>query len=60
MEAVKAIDCKSVATLIVLRLFILVNYRLLSMKAIDCKSVATLIVLRLFILVNYRLLLWYN
>ena len=55
MEAVKAIDCKSVATLIVLRLFILVT-----MKAIDCKSVATLIVLRLFILVNYRLLLWYN
>ena len=54
MEAVKAIDCKSVATLIVLRLFIL------AMKAIDCKSVATLIVLRLFILVNYRLLLWYN
>ena len=47
MEAVKAIDCKSVATLI-------------AMKAIDCKSVATLIVLRLFILVNYRLLLWYN
>ncbi len=49
MEAVKAIDCKSVATLIVLRLFILVNYRLLLwydesnrlQKCCDFNSVAT-------------------
>ena len=47
MEAVKAIDCKSVATLIVLRLFILVNYRLLFdesnrlQKCCDFNSVAT-------------------